>query len=58
MILWLAIAAYPYPQSLLKMEAQKGHSIYRKDYKIISVDPTTTDVLVKRCSLAAEGISQ
>ena len=29
-----------------------------KDYKIIPVDPTTTDVLVNRCSLAAEGISQ
>ena len=29
-----------------------------KDYKIIPVNPATTDVLVNRCSLAAEGISQ
>jgi len=32
--------------------------IIGKDYKITSVGPTTTDVLVNRCSLAAEGISQ
>jgi hypothetical protein len=32
--------------------------IIGKDYKIIPLDPTTTDVLVNRCSLAAEGISQ
>ena len=32
--------------------------IIGKDYKIIPVNPTTTNVLVNRCSLAAEGISQ
>jgi hypothetical protein len=32
--------------------------IIGKDYKIIPVNPATTDVLVNRCSLAAEGISQ
>ena len=32
--------------------------IVGKDYKIIPVNPTTTDVLINRCSLAAEGISQ
>ncbi len=32
--------------------------IIGKDYKITSVSPTTTDVLINRCSLAAEGISQ
>ena len=32
--------------------------IIGKDYKIIPVNPTTTDALVNRCSLAAEGISQ
>ena len=32
--------------------------IIGKDYKIIPVNPTTTDVMVNRCSLAAEGISQ
>jgi hypothetical protein len=29
-----------------------------KDYKIIPVSPSTTDVIVNGCSLAAEGISQ
>jgi|SRR5215212_2731450 hypothetical protein len=32
--------------------------IIGKDYKIIPVSPTTTDVLINKCSLAAEGISQ
>ena len=32
--------------------------IIGKDYKITPVSPTTTDVLINRCSLAAEGISQ
>jgi hypothetical protein len=32
--------------------------IIGKDYRIIPVSPATTDVLVNRCSLAAEGISQ
>ena len=32
--------------------------IIGKDYKIIPVSPATTDVLVNKCSLAAEGISQ
>ena len=32
--------------------------IIGKDYKVIPVNPTTTDVLMNRCSLAAEGISQ
>jgi predicted CoA-binding protein len=32
--------------------------IIGKDYKITPVGPTTTDVLINRCSLAAEGISQ
>jgi predicted CoA-binding protein len=32
--------------------------IIGKDYKIIPVNPATIDVLVNRCSLAAEGISQ
>ena len=31
--------------------------IIGKDYKITPVSPTTTDVLINRCSLAAEGIS-
>ena len=31
--------------------------IVGKDYKITPVSPTTTDVLINRCSLAAEGIS-
>ena len=29
-----------------------------KDYKIIPVSPSTTDVIVNGCSLAAEGILQ
>ena len=32
--------------------------IIEKDYKIIPVSAATTDVLVNRCSLAAEAISQ
>ena len=32
--------------------------IIGKDYKITPVSPTTTDVLINRCSLAAEDISQ
>jgi hypothetical protein len=32
--------------------------IIGKDYKITPVSPTTTDVIVNGCSLAAEGISQ
>jgi hypothetical protein len=32
--------------------------IIGKDYKITPVSPTTTDVLINRCSLAAEGILQ
>jgi hypothetical protein len=32
--------------------------IIGKDYKITPINPTTTDVLINRCSLAAEGISQ
>ena len=32
--------------------------IIGKDYKIIPVSPTTSDVLINRCSLAAERISQ
>ena len=32
--------------------------IIGKDYKITPVSPTTTDVLINRCSLAAEGNSQ
>ena len=32
--------------------------IIGKDYEIIPVNPTTTDVIVNRCSLAVEGISQ
>jgi hypothetical protein len=32
--------------------------IIGEDYKITPVGPTTTDVLINRCSLAAEGISQ
>ena len=32
--------------------------IIGKDYKVIPVNPATTNVLVNRCSLAAEGISQ
>jgi hypothetical protein len=32
--------------------------IIGKDYKIIPLSPSTTDVLVNRCSLAAEAISQ
>ena len=32
--------------------------IVGKDYKIMPVNPATTDVLVNRCSLAAESISQ
>jgi hypothetical protein len=32
--------------------------IIEKDYKIIPVNPATTDVLVNRCSLAAIDISQ
>jgi hypothetical protein len=32
--------------------------IIGKDYEIIPVSPATTDVLVNRCSLAAEAISQ
>jgi hypothetical protein len=32
--------------------------IIGKDYKIIPVSPSTTDVIVNGCSLAAEGISQ
>jgi hypothetical protein len=32
--------------------------IIGKDYKIIPVSPATTDILVNRCSLAAEAISQ
>ena len=32
--------------------------IIGKDYKIIPVSAVTTDVLVNRCSLAAEAISQ
>jgi hypothetical protein len=32
--------------------------IIGKDYKIIPVNPRTTDVIANRCSLAAEGISQ
>jgi hypothetical protein len=31
--------------------------IVGKDYKITPVSPTTTDVLINRCSMAAEGIS-
>jgi hypothetical protein len=32
--------------------------IVGKDYKIMPVNPATTDVLVNRCTLVAEGISQ
>jgi hypothetical protein len=32
--------------------------IIGKDYKVIPVNPATTNVLVNICSLAAEGISQ
>jgi len=32
--------------------------IIGKDYKIIPVSPSTTDVIVNGCSLAAEGILQ
>jgi hypothetical protein len=32
--------------------------IIGKDYKVIPVSPATTDVLINRCSLAAEGISR
>ena len=32
--------------------------IIGKDYKVTPVSPSTTDVIVNGCSLAAEGISQ
>src|ERR1041385_1712783 len=32
--------------------------IVGKDYKITPVTPATTEVLINRCSLAAEGVSQ
>jgi hypothetical protein len=32
--------------------------IVGKDYKIMPVNPAATNVLVNRCTLAAEGISQ
>ena len=32
--------------------------IIGKDYKVIPVSPTTSDILINRCSLAAERISQ
>jgi predicted CoA-binding protein len=32
--------------------------IIGKDYKVTPVSPSTTDVIMNGCSLAAEGISQ